>query len=262
MSRQNFYRARKGRRERQVDEGLVVALVRAERRLQPRLGGRKLDVLLKGRLAEAGVKLGRDGLFKVLGRRRLPVEHLPREPRTTMGTHSLPTFPNRLREMVPAGRNQAWVADITYIRTGEGFGHLTLLTDAHSRKIVGWNFGKSLATDECLKALRMAMAGLPEGEAPLHHSDRGCQFCSRAYVEALRARGPGISMTELQHCAENAKAERANGILKQECGLGGKFRGMRDARKSVDEAIWLYNHRRPHGALGMRFPAEVHSEAA
>jgi hypothetical protein len=106
MSRQNFYRARQGRRERQVDEGLVVALVRAERRLQPRLGGRKLHVLLKGRLAEAGVKLGRDGLFKVLEKRGLLVAPLPRGPRTTMGRHSLPTFPNRSHDPVPDGRNQ------------------------------------------------------------------------------------------------------------------------------------------------------------
>jgi transposase InsO family protein len=108
----------------------------------------------------------------------------------------------------------------------------------------------------------MALEGLPKGETPLHHSDRGCQFCSHAYIETLQERDLGVSMTEVQHCAENAKAERINGILKQEYMLGGSFRRLRDARKSIEQAIWLYNHRRPHSSLQMRVPAEVHRAAA
>lgn len=262
MSRQNFYRERRKRQIEEIDELFVVELVKAERKRQPRLGGRKLHVLLKEALKEAGVKLGRDRFFNVLERKGLFVAPLPKGPVTTMSSHSLPIFPNRFRDLELSRPHQAWVTDITYIRTEEGFGYLTLLMDAYSRKIVGWNFGESLQTRESLKALSMALEGLPEGESPLHHSDRGCQFCSHAYVEALQGKGLGVSMTEIQHCAENAKAERLNGILKQEYGLGGSFKRHRDARKSIEQGVWLYNHRRPHSALKMRIPAEVHHAAA
>ena len=262
MSRQNFYRGRRERNAQEIDERFVVELVKAERKLQPRLGVRKLHVLLKDTLEDAGVKLGRDRFFKLLKERGLLVPPLPKGPVTTMSGHSLPIFPNRFRELQLSRPHQAWVSDITYIRTEEGFGYLTLLMDAYSRKIVGWNFGESLKTRECQKALGMALEGLPKGETPLHHSDRGCQFCSHAYIETLQERGLGVSMTEVQHCAENAKAERINGILKQEYMLGGSFRRLRDARKSIEQAIWLYNHRRPHSSLQMRVPAEVHRAAA
>lgn len=262
MSRQNFYRTRKERRRQEVDERLVVDLVLAERRFQPRLGGRKLYVLIKKALKEAGVKLGRDRFFKVLKERGLLVEPLPKGPVTTMSAHSLPVFPNRFKDLELIRVHQAWVTDITYIRTESCFVYLTLLMDAYSRVIVGWNLGKSLGTEESLKALRMALKSLPEGEAPLHHSDRGCQFCSHAYVESLQKNGLGISMTEIQHCAENAMAERVNGILKQEYALGATFRCFADARKSVEQAIELYNTRRPHGSLNMKTPAEVHRAAA
>lgn len=262
MSRQNFYRARRDRKTQEINERLVVELVKAERKLQPRLGGRKLHILLKDSLEEAGVKIGRDRFFKVLEERGLLVPPLPKGPVTTMSGHSMPVFPNQFRDLELSRPHQAWVSDITYIRTEEGYGYLTLLMDAYSRKIVGWNFGESLKTRECQKALAMALENLPEGEKPLHHSDRGCQFCSHAYVAALQERGLGVSMTEVQHCAENAKAERINGILKQEYLLGGSFRKLKDARKSIEQAIWLYNHRRPHSSLQMRIPAEVHRAAA
>lgn len=262
MSRQNFYRARKERRRQEVDERFVVELVRAERRLQPRLGCRKLYVLLKEPLNDAGVKLGRDRFFKVLSKNGLLVEPLPRGPITTMSNHSLPIFPNRLKELELVRAHQAWVTDITYIRTEAGFVYLTLLMDAFSRVIVGWNLGQNLGAEESLKALKMALNHLPEGAAPLHHSDRGCQFCSHAYVGALQKEGLEVSMTEVQHCAENAKAERINGILKQEYGLRDTFRCFEDARKSVEQAIMLYNYRRPHSSLKMKTPAEVHRAAA
>lgn len=120
MSRQNFYRARKGRSRQDVDERFVVKLVRAERQLQPRLGCRKLYVLLKEPLNDAGIKLGRDRFFKVLSKNGLLVEPLPRGPITTMSNHSLPLFPNRLKDLELVRAHQAWVTDITYIRTEGG----------------------------------------------------------------------------------------------------------------------------------------------
>ena len=260
MSRQNFYKGRKERTRREVDAGLVEELVRAERAVQPRLGGKKLHRLLKPELEQAGVRIGRDRFFEVLGERGLLLEPLPKAPRTTNSRHSLPVFRNLLEDMALDGSNQAWVSDITYIRTDEGFLYLSLVTDAWSRKIVGHHAGDTLETEGCLRALEKAAKELVDGLFPVHHSDRGCQYCSHLYTSRLREYGLGISMTEELHCYENAKAERVNGILKQEYFLGGCFRTKRQAVEAVDQAVWLYNTRRPHLALNYRTPEEPHNK--
>ena len=260
MSRQNFYKGRKQRQRRQIDADLIEELVKAERAFQPRLGGKKLHYILKPKLLEAGVRIGRDRFFAVLGERGLLLERLPKAPRTTNSRHSLPIFVNQLAKMKLTGFNQAWVSDITYIRTDEGFLYLSLITDAWSRKIVGYHAGDTLETEGCLMALEKAVKELMDGLFPMHHSDRGCQYCSHLYTGKLREYGLGISMTEENHCYENAKAERVNGILKQEYGLGIPFCTKQQAIASVDQAVMLYNTRRPHLALNYKTPEEVHRE--
>jgi transposase InsO family protein len=180
-------------------------------------------------------------------------------PCTTQSYHTLPVFANRIKGLEVTGPNQVWVSDITYLRTDEGFLFLSLITDRWSRKIVGHHCGDSLETQGCLQALEKALALLPEEAQPIHHSDCGSQYCSHLYVERLQQRRLGISMTETDHCAENALAERMNGILKQEYGLGRMFRTKTDALRAVAQGVWLYNTRRPHTALGYRVPAEVHA---
>ncbi len=260
MSRQNYYKGRKKRARREVDAGLIEELVRAERAVQPRLGGKKLHRLLKPELEKAGVRIGRDRFFEVLGERGLLLERLPKAPRTTNSRHSLPVFRNLLADMEPTGPNQAWVSDITYIRTDEGFLYLSLITDDWSRKIVGYHAGDTLETEGCLRALERAVKELVDGLFPLHHSDRGSQYCSHLYTGKLREYGLGISMTEENHCYENAKAERVNGILKQEYGLGSTFRTKQQAIASVDQAVMLYNTRRPHLSLKYKTPEEMHKK--
>lgn len=262
MSRQNFYAARRRRQRGEADAAFVEELVKAERRVQPRLGARKLHVLLRAPMAEAGVSLGRDRFFAVLREKGLLLDPLPRSPRTTNSRHSLPVFRNLLEGRVLSGPDQAWVADLTYIRTDEGFLYAALITDAWSRKIVGAHIGDSLEAEGCLRALEGALRELPEGRHPLHHSDRGCQYCCHLYVERCLGAGMEVSMTEVLHCYENAKAERVNGILKQEYGLGGTFRTKALAKEAFGQAVPLYNHRRPHKALGYRIPAQVHALAA
>jgi putative transposase len=262
MSRQNYYAARRLRQRRQVDEDLIVELVKRERRMQPRLGGRKLRHLIQADLDEVGVAIGRDRFFEVLAEHDLLVVRKPGTPRTTNSRHSLPVFHNLLagnRFEVP---NEAWVSDLTYIRTDAGFMYAALITDVVSRKIVGAHIGDNLEAEGCMKALDQALSELPEGKHPIHHSDRGCQYCCHAYVERLQARGLGISMTEIMHCYENAMAERVNGILKQEYEMDRTFRTKEQAKRAFEQAVWLYNHRRPHLSLGYRFPADVHKEAA
>lgn len=262
MSRQNYYAVRRLRQQREIDAELIISLVRRERRLQPRLGGRKLLHLLRDDFCEAGVEIGRDRFFKVLREYDLLVAPKPGRPRTTNSRHYLPIFCNLLAGKELRGPNEAWVSDITYIRTDEGFLYAALITDAYSRKIVGANIGDTLEADGSLVALRQALSELPKGCRPLHHSDRGSQYCCHAYVDLLKEHRLGISMTEDLHCYENAKAERVNGILKQEYGLDQTFRTKAQAKTAFKQAINLYNYRRPHQSLDYRFPAQVHEGAA
>lgn len=262
MSRQNYYQGRRQRQRRKVDADLVEQLVRTERAVQPRLGGRKLHYLCGPHLEAAGVRIGRDRFFAVLAEKSLLLEPLPRKPRTTDSRHVLPVFANQIKDLALTAPNQAWAGDITYIRTAEGFLYLNLLTDLYSRKIVGAHAGDTLETEGCLKALEQAVAEMPEGAAPIHHSDRGCQYCSHLFVGRAQACGLSISMTAENHCYENALAERVNGILKQEYWLGGCFRTKAQAKAAVTEAVWLYNNRRPHQSLKYRTPEEIHRRAA
>jgi transposase InsO family protein len=261
MSRQNYYKEGR-RRRKEVEGGLIEQLVRGERALQPRLGGKKLFHMLKAKLALEGINVGRDRFFGVLREKRLLLEPLPASPRTTDSRHSLSVFHHLVKDMVLTGPNQAWAADITYIRTDEGYLYLSLLMDRWSRKIVGYHGGDTLEAEGALRALNMALANLPAGASPVHHSDRGCQYCSHRYVGTLRERGLAISMTEELHCYENAHAERLNGILKQEYGLGLSLRSKKQALRAIDEAVVLYNTRRPHVALNFETPEYMHRKIA
>jgi transposase InsO family protein len=216
MSRQNYYKSRLERQRREVDSGLIERLVLAERAVQPRLGGKKLLRILRPKLARAGVSIGRDRFFEVLREKSLVLDRLPGMPKTTDSRHSLPVFHNLVKGMELDSPNQVWVADITYIRTDEGFLYLSLLMDLWSRKIVGYHAGDTLETEGALRALEMALKELPKGRCPVHHSDRGCRYCSHLYGEKLHAHGLAIRRQEELHCYENANAERLNGILKQE----------------------------------------------
>ena len=259
MSRQNYYARRRQRAARAIDAELVLNLVRAERRVQPRLGTRKLRHMLKGAMGAAGVALGRDRFFGLLRAEDLLVGRLPREwVNTTCSQHQLPVYPNLIRDLIVSGPNQVWVIDLTYIRTEEGFMFLALVTDKGSRKIVGYHCAENLEASGCVRALRMALAELPRHARPIHHSDRGTQYCSHEYAKVLAERGLAISMTEKNHCAENALAERMNGILKSEYGLGGRLQSKDQARRAVDQAVATYNHRRPHTCLQMRTPEQAH----
>jgi putative transposase len=259
MTPQNYYARRSVRSRHEVDVALVLALVKAEREQQPRLGGRKLYHLIAPELKAAGVKLGRDRLFVELAKVGWLVERKPSEwPKTTQVDPNLPLFKNLIKRSPATGPNQVWVADITYIRTAEAFMYLALITDRWSRKIVGYHLGESLATAQVLKALAMALKGLKGTARPIHHSDRGCQYASHAYVQAVEKAGLAMSMTEKNHSAENALAERVNGILKQEYWLDANFENRQQARQATAHGICMYNTRRPHTALKFATPEQVH----
>ena len=263
ISRQNYYARRRERELRQVDGSLVVALVVAERKIQPRLGTRKLHFMLQAIWKKAGVTLGRDRFFEVLRGQGLLLEPKPAAyPCTTNSRHYLPVYANRIKDLAVSQPNEVWVGDLTYVRTEVGFLYVSLLTDKCSRKVVGYHCGETLESSGCLAALKQAVAGLTAGAKPIHHTDRGSQYCCHEYVNWAEAAGLRMSMTEQDHCAENALAERMNGILKSEYGLGKSFKTKASARLAVDQAVYLYNTRRPHTALDYRTPQAVHALAA
>jgi putative transposase len=262
MTRQNYYRQRHLRQREFVDESLVLELIRRERSRHPRIGGRKLLHLLDGDMESAGVKLGRDRFFALLCRHDLLIERRPKVARTTHSWHGFGVYPNRARNLALSGPHQLVVSDITYIRTLDGFMFLCLVMDAFSRTIVGYDSSDSLEMEGALRALSMAQRQLPALSETMHHSDRGSQYCCSAYIELMKSRQMLISMTEQNHCYENAQAERLNGILKQEYGLGETFRTKREVSPAVREAVSLYNDWRPHGALGNRIPMQVHQAPA
>lgn len=258
MSRQNYYRQRRARQQAWVDEQLALELVRRERARQPALGGRKLLRLIEPELSAAGALMGRDCFFKILKKHKLLIPRRVQTARTTDSRHGFRVYPNLAGDLVLCRPHQLWVSDITYLRTHSAFVYLALVMDAFSRMIVGYDCSDSLEALGALRALSMARRQLPSGERPMHHSDRGIQYCCGVYIQALQAAELPISMTQENHCYENAKAERLNGTLKRELGLSATFSGPAEARAMVNEAVGIYNQHRPHQALDYRMPIDVH----
>lgn len=241
---------------------MIVELVHAIRHYQPKIGGKKLYSLLKqdiDRISEE--KIGRDKFFDILRSQDLLVKRKRKYIHTTDSFHRFRVYKNRLREQKLTGPDQAYVSDITYLRTREGFVYLFLITDAWSRKIVGWSLSESLSIEGGIKALKMAIKQCSQTQEVIHHSDRGVQYCSHDYVALLKKNKMIISMTEENHCYENGLAERVNGILKDEFLLDETFADKEVALKAVKQAIESYNTRRPHWSLQLRTPWQAHSAA-
>lgn len=239
----------------------ILRLVRDVRRYQPKIGGKKLYNLLKADLNRLNRPIGRDKFFDVLREYDLLVKRKRKYVKTTDSWHHFHKYKNKLKEKLLTGANQAYVCDITYLRTRKGFVYLFLQTDAYSRMITGWYLSESLSIEGAIKALEMTLKQYPNPVGVVHHSDRGIQYCSKEYVRLLEKHEIVISMTEENHCYENALAERVNGILKDEFLLDMEFADKYSALQAVREAIASYNTRRPHWSLRLRTPAEIHHAA-
>lgn len=260
ISRQAYYQGCRRRRRRQQTAKRVLQWVRRQRSKHPRMGGRKLYHRLKPNMRQEGIKMGRDKFFAFLRQQDLLVSpRKPNRPHTTNGqaTH----WTNKLDKTCIDGPHQAWVADITYLRTLDGFCYLALVSDKYSRKIVGWDLADSLELEGALRALQAGLDGLSGKAQPIHHSDRGSQYRSKRYLKCLREHKLTVSMTETDHCAENAQAERLNGILKNEYLLDQTFLSTDQAREAARQAIELYNRDRPHLSLNYNTPEQVHRAA-
>jgi transposase InsO family protein len=232
------------------------------RKLMPRLGTRKLYHLIKPQLAEDQIKCGRDTLFRWLREDGLLINPKPRRYiQTTNSKHFFRKHPNIAKGMNITAPEQLWVSDITYIRTAEGWMYLSLITDAWSRKIVGYSMADNMEAATVADALRMALASRVDKAAkPVHHSDRGIQYCCKEYTSLAAKHQLLMSMTEHGDPYENALAERMNRTLKEEFGLGGLLPCKAIAGPMSDEAVFLYNSQRPHLSLGMKTPDQVHKK--
>jgi len=203
--------------------------------------------------------MGRDGFFDLLATNSLLVKRRKRRTHTTNSFHWLRKYPNLIRELVPVRSNQLWVSDITYWKIEDRFAYISLVTDAFSHKIVGYQVAGTLEAASTTEALEMAVNGLEGPIADLiHHSDRGIQYCSQGYVKLLQDNNIGISMTENGDPLENAVAERINGIIKGEYLDCYQVTSLTEAGELLGEVVRMYNEERPHMSIGNMKPSVIH----
>lgn len=257
-SRQSYYQGINYIQQKAYEADIIIEEVLRYRKKIKRIGTRKMFGEMKTFLANHQFKIGRDAMFDLLAERKLLLtKRKRRSPVTTLSKHRFKKYPNIIGGFIPTAPNQLWVSDITYIHLVEGFAYLSLITDAYSRKIVGFCLSRDLSASGPLHALKMALASNPNREGLIHHSDRGVQYCCDQYVELLNRNGVKISMTENGDPLENALAERVNGILKHEL-LEEEFADFEAAQREVAIACSTYNHLRPHGSIDNLKPAQAH----
>jgi transposase InsO family protein len=258
VTRQAVYQHQRRAAARQEMESQICQQVQAIRHRHPRMGTRKLLHELRGWLAEQGFSLGRDRLFTLFRQQGLLLKPPRRAHRTTWAGHW--RCPNLFKETTVTHPNQVWASDITYIETEAGFMYLSLTTDVSSRRIMGFDLSDSLSVEGTIRAVSQAIrvAGKEEVKGLIHHSDHGIQYTCGSFRELLEKHQIRSSMGEVGNCYDNALAERVNGILKIEYLLNQCFVSHQEAARAVKEAIWLYNHERPHLALNYGKPQEVY----
>ncbi|WP_374027183.1 IS3 family transposase [Pseudoalteromonas sp. JSTW] len=259
ITRQAIYQRESRAKLRAIELAPVKAMVLEIRRFMPRLGGRKLYFLLKPKLIEQGISLGRDAFFSYLKSEHLLVKPKRSYTKTTFSKHWMKKHPNLLKDRQPSRPEEVFVSDITYVQSTQGVHYLSLVTDAYSRKIMGYELSDEMKATDVVKALDMTIANRQYQCSTIHHSDRGLQYCSRVYQVKLNENGITPSMTDGYDCYQNALAERINGILKQEFLLY-KCQNLKELRELVEESIVIYNEMRPHLSLGMETPNQVHKK--
>lgn len=258
-TRQAHYKQQRAEDGLVMKNAIIIKRVQDIRADMPRIGTRKLHYLLAETLTQHQIEVGRDKLFDLLSDYGMLVRRRKRRKvYTTDSNHPFWKYPNLIRELVVLEPNQLWVSDITYISLSFSFAYLSLVTDAYSRKIVGYCLYPTLEKEGPLNALRMALSQWNLHTVLMHHSDRGLQYCCKDYISLLTDYGVRISMTEMGDPYENAIAERVNGILKTEFDLGRTFRSFEDAANAVERAISIYNERRPHGSCNYLTPLQAH----
>ena len=260
ISRQAIYQQRQRVCVREKELEKVKQFVEEIRLEQPRIGTRKLYYLLKNKFRLENIKIGRDALFNYLRRENLLIYPKKRYTRTTFSKHWLRKHPNLLKTTCLKRKEQVFVSDITYIKTKTNVCYLSLVTDAYSRKIMGYELSENMNAENVVKALKMAVKNRTTHLPLIHHSDRGLQYCSEVYQKVLVENKIKPSMTDGYDCYQNALAERINGILKQEF-LIYKCKNIQDLKQMIKESIYIYNNKRPHLSLKMKTPETIHKKS-
>ncbi len=239
----------------------MLQLIAEVRSVHPAIGGRKLYAVIQQQMQEQGIRIGRDALFHLLRENGLLIRRRRRKVITTWSKHPFRKYRNLISDFIPTAPNQLWVSDITYLKTQEGFVYVSLITDAYSRKIVGYDLSDNLESVNALQALQMALQATTEPlNRLIHHSDRGIQYCCHDYVNLLQHYQIQISMTENGDPLENAIAERINGIIKHEYLLLQTIPNKQHAMKLLNQAVYLYNNHRLHLSCNMLTPEQIHQQ--
>ncbi len=258
-SRQAWYDINQRGSDNLLQEELLLQWVHDIRLSLPRTGTIKLRSMLAINQANHDIKIGRDAFFSLLRKHDMLIKPKKKYVRTTQSYHRFKRWPNLIERWVPDRPEQLWVSDITYLRIEDGFIYLSLITDAFSRKIVGYHLSQKLKVNGCIASLQKAIKSRADPFLELiHHSDRGIQYCCDDYVQLLQAHDIRISMTQSGSPYDNAIAERVNGILKQEFGLDAIFKSYSHTIDPVAKAIYTYNNIRPHFSCSLKTPAETH----
>lgn len=248
------------RKARQVDdEELVLDLLLRLRDEIEVLGTPAIYKILQPSLESHGIRMGRDRLHELRRRHNLLHRKARRSYRTTDSNHRYRKWPNLVKDLAIERIEQVFYSDITYLRVGNGFEFLSLISDGYSRKLMGHCLYPTLEAEGPLRALRMSLDQRQNPTLDLyHHSDRGVQYCCDAYIGELLTNHIHPSMTENSDPRENAVAERLNGILKTNFGLGKPFGSSDEAHEAVERAVYNYNELRPHSSVSMLTPSAAH----
>lgn len=244
---------------KQVQEELILQQVPLLRKEQPRCGTRKLLIMLQPFFTKHNMVIGRDTFFDMLAKNKLLVRKTKRSVYTTNSKHHFHRYPNLVKDFTPLKAHELWVSDITYIPLKNRFAYLFLITDAYSRKIVGFHVSDDMKVSSAVVALKKALAQKPIETIVIHHSDRGIQYCSNEYVALLGQHHAMISMTQNGDPYENAIAERVNGILKTEL-ISSSYDDIDKAALSIARAVIIYNFKRTHSSLNYQIPNDVHNQ--
>ena len=260
LTRQAYYQSKNRVEKDLIEQEILLDKIGDIRKDHKRLGGRKLFFKLETFMHEHNIKMGRDAFFDLLRDNKLLIKQRKRHHVTTNSNHWMKKYPNLIKDIEPLGPNHVWVSDITYWKTKGGHYYISFITDAYSRKIVGYHVADTMEAIESATALKMAIKTLKiSAEGLIHHSDRGSQYCSSMYVNTLKKEGIKISMTENGDPLENAIAERINGIIKGEYLFDYQIKTLLNAKEVLKSVVKLYNEDRPHSSIGNAVPSQVHN---
>jgi putative transposase len=257
VDRQVYYRKIKRRKARQSNASKVVSMVLEIRQTMPRIGAKKLYFLLNNELKQ--LKIGRDKFINILRANYLLIIPKRSYHITTNSHHRFRKHQNQILELQIQRPEQVWVSDITYIGKRENPCYLSLVTDAYSKKIMGFNVAENMNMESTLVALKNAVKQRKDRDLSLiHHSDRGLQYCANEYQKLLNKSKIKCSMTQNSDPYENAVAERINGILKQEFNIDKYNQSLPVMKQIIKEVVEIYNNKRPHYSNFMLTPNQMH----